>query len=155
VELDENNPSANHKLTMNVWIGDKSTMSTAEEIKAAETAIRVTNKGDQAENEQLKIENTVLKAQVDVATKTIAKLTEKIETDERARRIPWLKANTNLDDVTIRGMSLEQMCSIEEQAKILKPSKYAASVRPGVDAEPEQDARLTVPKKFKFGPKEV
>ena len=43
------------------------------------------------------------------------------------------------------------MASLADVVKIVKKPLYAAGIRASDEAEPEQDYRLTVPRKFKYG----
>jgi len=103
------------------------------------------------ENEQLKIELTSVKAERDALKKALAKAQDTIEAQERARMIPILKANTTMTDAAISAMDTESMFSFTENFRVLK--RPIAGVKPGADEGEEFGGKLTVPNKFKFGPK--
>ena len=111
----------------------------------------IAGKNAMLENEQLKIENTQLKAQLDAVKKALVKAQDTIEHQERARMIPILKANTTMTDAEIYALDAATMLELCSTFRILK--RPIAGVKPAADEGEEFDAKLTVPNKFRFGPK--
>jgi len=111
----------------------------------------IASKNAMIENEQLKIENAQLKVQLDIAKKALVKDHETIESQERAKMIPFIKANTIKTDAEIDAMDAAAMFELIDNLRILK--RPIAGVKPGADEGEEFDAKLTVPNKFRFGPK--
>ena len=101
------------------------------------------------ENEQLKIENTHLKSQVDALKKALVKAQDTIEQQERARMIPFLRSGTTMADAEIYAMDTGAMHELCDALRLMR--QPVASVKPGADEE--GSPVLTVPNKFRFGRK--
>jgi len=101
------------------------------------------------ENEQLKLENTQLRSQLDAVKKALVKAQDTIEVQERARMIPVLKAGTTMTDAEIHALDTSAMHELCDNLRILRLP--VASVKPGSDED--LSSVLTVPNKFRFGRK--
>jgi len=121
-----------------------------EGVDNANSAVSIAGKAAIVENEQLKLELVNVKAERDTLTKALAIATETIVAEKRAKLIPEILSNTNLTKEEVSAMSLDTMFDLKQTFAIMKRSPSAASVRPGVD-DGEQDARSTVPNKYKYG----
>ena len=119
-----------------------------------QTGSEIVGKNALFDNEQLKIENTNLKVQLDAVKKALVKAQDTIELQERAKMIPVILANTSMTKEEVYRMDLDTMFSLTETFRILKrPPASVAGVKPGADEGEGLDARLTVPNKFRFSPK--
>jgi len=125
------------------------------EPKNEKDTIDVAAKNAMVENELLKKENLQLRAQLDSVQKALVRVQETVESQERAKMVPIILANTNMTREEVLAMDTESMFSLTETFRILKrPPAGVAGVKPAIDAE-DTNSRLTVPGKFRFGPKGV
>jgi hypothetical protein len=125
----------------------------SENNEATDSAVVIAGKNAIERERVSELKIAELTAQLDATKKGLAKALDTIDSMNRAEMIPIIKANYNLDAADINALSTDTMDNMVATTRILKRSSMAASIRPGVE-EPALDDKLTMPKKFKYGPKE-